>query len=36
MSTASVIMMTVTIGGYLLGAYILLDKVFKSQKSKSV
>lgn len=34
MSTPAIIMMIVTIGGYGLGAYILLDRVFKSQQAK--
>lgn len=35
MSTASMIMMAVTVGGYGLGAYVLLSKVFKSQQLKN-
>lgn len=35
MSTASIIMMIVTIGGYALGAFFLLNKVFKSQQVKN-
>lgn len=34
MSGESVIMMVITIGGYALGAYLLLNKVYKSQKTK--
>lgn len=34
MSMPAIIMMIVTIGGYTLGAYILLNKVFQSQQQK--
>ena len=34
MSTPSMIMMAVTLMGYGLGSYVLLNKVFKSQQHK--
>jgi hypothetical protein len=34
MSTESVIMMIAVIGGYAVGAYLLLSKVFKAQQEK--
>lgn len=34
MSTSSIIMMTVTLLGYGIGAFILLNMVFKSQQQK--
>jgi hypothetical protein len=34
MSTESLIMMIVVLGGYTVGAYVLLSKVFKAQQEK--
>lgn len=35
MSTESLIMMIVIIGGYAVGAFVLLSKVFNAQKKRS-
>lgn len=34
MSTESVIMMIVVLGGYVFGAFFLLSKVFKAQQTR--